>query len=86
MSQICPTAMLLGKFRTESPPVLFLDPVSVLLDDITWGRYHGGRRPSSDDSFHSPTVIPPSARDKPSINLAMNQICVRECVSQFARM
>ena len=29
-----------------------------------WGRYHGGRRPSSDDS---PTVIPPSALDKPSI-------------------
>ena len=29
----------------------------------TWGRYHGGRRPSSDDSFHSPTVIPPSARE-----------------------
>ena len=33
----------------------------------TKGRYHGGRRPSSDDSFHSPTVIPPSALDKPSI-------------------
>ena len=32
-----------------------------------WGRYHGGRRPSSDDSFHSPTVIPRSALDKPSI-------------------
>ena len=32
-----------------------------------WGRYHGGRRPSSDDSFHSPTVIPTSALDKPSI-------------------
>ena len=31
-----------------------------------WGRYHGGRRPSSDDSFHSPTVIPPSALDKPT--------------------
>ena len=31
------------------------------------GRYHGGRRQSSDDSFHSPTVIPPSALDKPSI-------------------
>ena len=34
---------------------------------MTWGRYHGGRRPSSNDSFHSPTVIPPSALDKPSI-------------------
>ena len=33
----------------------------------SWGRYHGGRRPSSDDSFHSPTVIPPSALHKPSI-------------------
>ena len=32
-----------------------------------WGRYHGGRQPSSDDSFHSTTVIPPSALDKPSI-------------------
>ena len=30
-------------------------------------RYHGGRRPSSDDSFLSPTVIPSSALDKPSI-------------------
>ena len=33
----------------------------------TRGRYHGGRRPSSDDSLHSPTVIAPSALDKPSI-------------------
>ena len=33
----------------------------------TRGRYHGGRRPSSDDSFHSPIVIPPSAIDDPSI-------------------
>ena len=24
---------------------------------LFWGRYHGGRRPSSDDSFHSPNVI-----------------------------
>ena len=31
------------------------------------GRYHGGQRPSSDDSLHNPTVIPPSALDKPSI-------------------
>ena len=35
--------------------------------EVCRGRYHGGRRPSSDDSFHSPTVIPPSALDKPSI-------------------
>ena len=33
---------------------------------VARGRYHGGRRPSSEDSFHSPTVIPPSALDKPS--------------------
>ena len=33
----------------------------------TRGRYHGGRRRSSDDCFHSPTVIPPSILDKPSI-------------------
>ena len=33
----------------------------------TRGWYHGGRRPSSDDSLHSPTVIPPSTLDKPSI-------------------
>ena len=32
-----------------------------------WSWYHGGQRPSSDDSFHSPTVISPSALDKPSI-------------------
>ena len=31
------------------------------------GRYHGDQRPSSDDRFHSPAVIPPSALDKPSI-------------------
>ena len=35
--------------------------------ETTRGRYHGGRRPSSDDSLHSPTVIPPLALDKPSI-------------------
>ena len=29
--------------------------------------YHGGRQPSSDDSFHSLTVIPSSALDKPII-------------------
>ena len=41
--------------------------LSTTADALTWGRYHGGRQPSSDDSFHSPTVIPPSALDKPSI-------------------
>ena len=38
-----------------------------VVDPLIRGRYHGGRRQSSDDSFHSPTVIPPSALDKPSI-------------------
>ena len=46
-----------------------------MIKSVTWlglvlntrGRYHGGRRPSSDDSLHSPTVIPPSALNKPSI-------------------
>ena len=31
------------------------------------GWYHGGRQPSSDNSLHSPTVIPLLALDKPSI-------------------
>ena len=41
--------------------------------DVTgWdSRNHGGQRPSSDDSLHSPTVIPPSALDKPSIIKAL---------------
>ena len=34
-------------------------------------RYHGGRQPSNDDSFHSPTVIPPSALDKPQYHEAL---------------
>ena len=34
---------------------------------VPWGLYHGGRRPSSDDNFHSPSVILPSALHKPSI-------------------
>ena len=39
-----------------------------LSDDYdTMGRYHGGRRPSIDDSFHTPAVIPPSTLDKQSI-------------------
>ena len=43
-----------------------MDTLVATLPD-TWGRYHGGRRPSSDDSFHSPTINPPSALDKPCI-------------------
>ena len=44
---------------------------------LFWGRYHGGRPPSSDDSFHSPTVIPPSALDKP--NIMKRYHCRRTC-------
>ena len=40
---------------------------AVLYREMTRARYHGGRRLSSDDSFHNPTVIPPSALDKPTI-------------------
>ena len=38
-----------------------LEDISVLLCLQSRGRYRGGRRPSSDDIFHSPTVIPSSA-------------------------
>ena len=40
----------------------------------TRGRYHGGRRLSSDDSLYSPTVIPPSALDKPSIMVRLANV------------
>ena len=43
----------------------------------TWGRYHGGTRPSSDDSFHSPTVIPPSALD--ILSIMKHNHCQRTC-------
>ena len=52
-------------FPAEAFP---LSPCGVfVLCCVYRGRYHAGRRPSSDDSFHSPTVIPPSSLDKPSI-------------------
>ena len=35
--------------------------------NLSMGRYHRGRRPSSDDNFHSPTVSPPSTLYKASI-------------------
>ena len=47
---------------TQSRP-----PTRLTFDRENWGWYHGGRRPSSDDSFHNQTVIPPSALDKPII-------------------
>ena len=37
----------------------------------TWGRYHGDRRPSSDDSLRSPIVIPPSALEKTEYHEAL---------------
>ena len=48
------------------------------------GRYHGGRRPSSDDSFHSPTVILPSALDKPSIVKRYHRRRTCSLISSFA--
>ena len=51
-----------------------------------WGRYHGGRRPPSDDSFHSPTVIPHSALDKPSImTRSHRRRTTRRCVTARSR-
>ena len=52
----------LGETRIVEPVLRALRPPLK-----TRGWYHGGRRPSSDDSLHSPTVIPPSALGKPSI-------------------
>ena len=67
----------------QSPPLVVVAWVGFCVDlrqsHLVWnapdrtdnfhlrGRYHGGRRPPNDDSFHSPTVIAPSALDKPSI-------------------
>ena len=48
--------------RASKPMLLF-----TVHSGHTWGRYHGDWQPSIDDSFHNPTVIPPSALDKPSI-------------------
>ena len=45
-----------------------LSPSTLTPVNQSWGRYHGGRRSSSNDSFfYSPTVISPSALNKPSI-------------------
>ena len=51
----------------EGPPCRIGGQVLAHREHMIRGRYHGGRRPSSDDSFHSPAVILPSALDKPSI-------------------
>ena len=62
------TILLAGKNEDRRKEVAYL-PQSEGRNDLcsTRGRYHGGRRPSSDDSLHNPTVIPPSALDKLSI-------------------
>ena len=54
-------ATLLFKFRFQ----LHLTMGAICCHN--WGQYYGGWWLSSDDSFHSPSVIPPSALDKPSI-------------------
>ena len=53
------------QYHKRSDTVPFLHPIqnAVWIDNLA-GRYHGDRRPSSDDSIHS---IPPSALDKASI-------------------
>ena len=45
----------------------------------TRDRYHGDQRPSSDDSFHSPTIIPPSTLNKPSRPTMKRYHCRRTC-------
>ena len=63
---ICPVTLLASLMCGEVQPGGQHTDCSWLPNDL-WGRYRGGRRPSSDDSLHSPTVIPPSALDKPNI-------------------
>ena len=61
-------APLCNKLRIYLPYLgYFAQETCEVVISSSRGRYHGGRRPLSDDSFHSPTVIPPSALDKPSI-------------------
>ena len=55
------TQACLSQKARQSPQSAVVSP------PVHRGRYHGGRRPSSDDSLHSPTVIPPSALDKQSL-------------------
>ena len=55
-------------FRKETLEMCYLKIKACAMFYLSaWGRYHGGRRPSSDGSFHSPTVISSSALDKPNI-------------------
>ena len=51
-----------------------LADVQTTLMWVVRGWCHGGRRPSSDDSLHSLTVIPPSALDNPSIQSEYHEV------------
>ena len=64
---VYPSWAKLSKMRELPPPNFLCKWMHQSTRPHFWGRYHGGRRPSSDDSFHSPTVIPLSALDKQSI-------------------
>ena len=44
-----------------------------------WGQYHGDWWPSTDDSFHSPTITPPSALDKLSIMMRYHRRWTTRC-------
>ena len=78
---LCITYMIYMKVYCFTPSLflciyLFLTSVAFPVDDgvtnaddhhYPGGWYHGGRRTSTDDSFHSPAGIGPSARHKRSI-------------------
>ena len=59
--------IFIWKVSHSNPTSTTLKVYSLPLARKRRGRYHGGRRLSSDNSLHSPTVIPPSALDKQSI-------------------
>ena len=58
-------SMLVIMKDTGLSAIVFL--VLIHCHPASWGRYHGGRPPSSHDSCRNPTVIAPSALDQPSI-------------------
>ena len=54
-------------FQSNDEPLAMFSAINYDVPALSRGQYHGGRRPSSDDSFHSPVVIPLPTLDKPSI-------------------
>ena len=82
ISRIAPlNAIIINLLRVKRPGEVGIDPRSSragggllttppparpAYTSVTRGLYHGGRRPSCDDSCHSSTVIPPTL-DKPNI-------------------